>query len=97
MTAKTGQTLWFLLPLCTSTPSVQIPRRRFLGSLPMVSEYLSSMAFHAGESDGWRKTPGLLVLVACHVKFSAVAFDWKRRLNRGIMGKYHSTLAGVFL
>ncbi|KAJ0939068.1 hypothetical protein HanRHA438_Chr02g0056921 [Helianthus annuus] len=48
-----------------------MPSRRFLGSSAISGNWLS-MACHAGESDGWRKTPGFLELVACHNKSFAI-------------------------
>jgi len=90
---KTDHELCLLLKLPYGfIPSVARPSLRFLGSLPN-SGYKVSIFFHCGESTTCRNNPSHFLPFACHVKFFASLTLAKKRLNCGIIRRYHNTLA----
>src|SRR3954464_15927514 len=58
------------------------------------SGYSVSTFIHCGESAGCRNFPSIILSSACQVKcLESVSLRYMR-LNLGIIGKYHKTLAG---
>ena len=76
-----------------SFPSVARPSLTFLGSLPN-SGYKESIFFHCSESTACRNNPSHFLPLECHLKFFASLTFPKNRFKRGIIGRYHNTLAG---
>ena len=65
---------------------------RFLGSLPN-SGYKESIFFHCGESTVCRNNPSHFLPPECRLKFFASLTLAKKRFKRGIIGRYHNTMA----
>ena len=85
----TGQVLWLLL--CSPKglmPSALRPNHTFLASPANSSLYFLSIFLH--------RDPSFLQSSLCHRIALACSLFWKKRFNRGIIGAYHITLAGIF-
>jgi len=74
-------------------PSVEKPSRRFLASLSN-SENFPLNIFQCKESARCCNILSIIVPSECHIKLFAYSAFLNMRLNLGIIGKCHNTLAG---
>src|ERR1044071_3477263 len=75
-------------------PSVLRPNHKFLAS-SVKSEWSLSIFLHCDPSAGCLNFPSFLRSSLCHRSNLACSFFMNRRFNRGIIGAYHITLAGL--
>src|ERR1041385_8179773 len=75
-------------------PSVLRPNHKFLASF-LKSELPLSIFLHCDPSAGCLNFPSLLRSSLCHRNNLACSLFLNRHFNRGIIGAYHITLAGI--
>ena len=73
--------------------SVVSPRLRFLASIPK-SECRQLIFFHWEESVRWQSIPSQFLPSTCHVRSFASSPLANRRLNIGMIERYHNTFVG---
>ena len=93
----TCHVLWLLL--CSPKglmPSVLRPKHTFLASPAKSFQYFLSIFLHCDPSAGTLNFPSFLWSSLCHHVNLACSLFWNKCFNRGIIGAYHITLAGIF-